>query len=184
MVNAKNMCIFNGRIARVDDPVSRKGANGDFTTVRFSIAVDRVLTKEQKEKAKRDQSIKTCDFIPCEAIGATADTILKWMPKGKSVTAVCTYDTYESINNKTGEKYYGHQFKVEQITFSTQDSKALAEESDDSDNGGYRQSRSNKSANKPTNNFSMDDDDDEDEDIDEDELPFGSDDDDDDEQDW
>lgn len=183
MVNARNMCIFNGRIARVDDPVSRKGANGDFTTLRFSIAVDRVLTKEQKEKAKRDQSIKTCDFVPCEAIGATADTILKWMPKGRSVTAVCTYDTYESINNKTGEKYYGHQFKVEQITFSTQDSKALAE-GNDNDNGGYKQSKSNKSASKPTNNFSMDDDDDEDEDIDEDELPFGSDDDDDDEQDW
>ena len=183
MVNARNMCIFNGRIARVDEPVSRKGANGDFTTLRFSIAVDRVLTKEQKEKAKRDQSIKTCDFVPCEAIGATADTILKWMPKGRSVTAVCTYDTYESINNKTGEKYYGHQFKVEQITFSTQDSKALAE-GNDNDNGGYRQNKSNKSASKPTNNFSMDDDDDEDEDIDEDELPFGSDDDDDDEQDW
>lgn len=182
MVNAKNMCIFNGRIARVDDPVSRRGANGDFTTLRFSIAVDRVLTKEQKEKAKRDQSIKTCDFIPCEAIGATADTILKWMPKGRSVTAVCTYDTYESINDRTGEKYYGHQFKVEQITFSTQDSKALAE-GNDTDNGGYKQSRSNKSASKPTNNFSMDDDD-EDDDIDEDELPFGSDDDDDDEQDW
>ena len=56
-LNTKNMCFFQGRIAKVNIS-TKNGNNGAYKNARFSVAVDRNLSKEERARAKTDSSIK------------------------------------------------------------------------------------------------------------------------------
>ena len=144
-----------GRIAAVDPIKTIQGANGPFSTIMFRVAVDRQLTKDQRDKVKNgDQSIVTCDFVPFKALGKTAEYVQQWCPKGKAVCIEATYSTYQTTNQQTGEKVYGHMFNVENIEWATQDSKNLQQNGGGNNNGGYQQNN-NRSNNNNVANFDM-----------------------------
>lgn len=72
--------------------------HGEQKIAKFTVAVDRGLSKEAKEKAKQ-----TADFIRCNAWNAKADLIEKYTHKGDQigVSGKIQTDTYE---NTEGQK--------------------------------------------------------------------------------
>lgn len=151
MENAYNYCRFEGRIASKQSPVVRQGNNGEYKTLMFSVAVDRNLTKDQRQKAKNDNSVKTCDFVPLSASGAVVDFIEQYFPVGKACIITAHYETYEKVNNQTGQKEYGHTFRVDSINFTINDSKNVQNNS--SSNNNYQNNNKNNNS-----GFSMFDD--------------------------
>lgn len=142
-LNTKNMCFFQGRVAKVN-VATKNGSNGPYKNVRFSIAVDRQLTKDERARAKTDSSIRTTDFVWLSCNGQLADMIEKYFPVGKSINVCAQYTTYEKINSQTGQKEYGSSFNVVSVDFVTQDKKDLANNSGGSTGGYQHQQQSSK----------------------------------------
>ena len=63
MINTSNLCMFEGRIARDPQYSTVQINNETVEKALFSIAVDRALTANQRQKAKNDPNIQTADFI-------------------------------------------------------------------------------------------------------------------------
>ena len=144
MVNLSNYSFFEGRISSDIETTQIQGQNGSFDKVNFSIVVDRALTSQQRQAVKNgDQSIKTADFIRCSAIGSTATLIKDYFTKGKAIKVICTYNTFETINQQTGQKNYGHNFNVEQVGFPTQDAKYLNNNGNNQQNNGQQNNNFN-----------------------------------------
>ena len=180
--NAVNSCTFAGRLSKDPDIKQYNGPTGPFSKARFSVAVDRNLTSEQRNAAKTDNSIKTCDFVDFEATGPVVDKLIgPYLKKGKAVLIHCHYNTFEYNDQQTGQKKYAHNFIVDEIAFAPQDAKALSEggnagnnyqqnNSYQQNNGGYQQNNggyqqnNNQQNNQPRNNnlngFAMFDDND------------------------
>lgn len=70
---------------------------GENRVAKFTVAVDRGLSKEAKENAKQ-----TADFIRCNAWNAKADLIEKYTHKGDQigVSGKIQTDTYENAEGK------------------------------------------------------------------------------------
>ena len=95
--------------------------------VSFTLAVDRKLNSQQRQASRNgDQSIVTTDFVRCSLIGNAVPTFKQYCPKGKAITVSCTYATYQSTNNQTGQTQYGHIFNVEDFSFAVADAKNMA----------------------------------------------------------
>lgn len=126
MVNVSNLCIFEGRISREPQYSTVQIGQDTVQKALFSIAVDRALSSAQRQKARNgDQSIKTCDFIPCSLLGAQVDTLRQYCPVGKAVKVIGHYTEYQTKDQQTGQTKYGHMFELDHIGFVTQDSKNL-----------------------------------------------------------
>lgn len=143
MENAYNCCRFIGRIASKQNVVTRQGNNGEYKTLMLSMAVDRNLTKDQRNKAKNDNSIKTCDFVPLSASGGIVDFIEQWCPVGRAVIVTAHYETYEKTNQQTGQKEYGHTFRIDSINFSVADSKNLQNNTNNGNNSNNTNNQNN-----------------------------------------
>ena len=179
MFNLANCCFFEGRISRdpqfsqVQMGVGQNGQPNMVDKALFSIAVDRALSSQQRQKAKNgDQSIKTVDFIPCSLIGAQVATLRQYFPKGKAIKGVGHYTEYQTTDQQTGQTKYGHIFEIDNIGFTIADSKNVQNGGGQSqnNNGGYQQNNgynNQQSAQnfnqQPQNNFAM---------FDESESPF------------
>lgn len=142
MGNAANLCHFAGRVSKDPEIKQYQGNNGQFSKARFSIAVDRALTAEQRNavrnamNAGQTSDIQTCDFIDLEATGAMVDKIIApYCVKGKACLVTCHYNSYSYTDQQTGQKKYGHSFIVDDITFAPQDAKGLQ----NNGNGGQQQ---------------------------------------------
>lgn len=122
MFNPNNVCMFEGRIS--NDPTYSTIGSGQnqFEKALFNIAVQRQLTKDQRDKAKQDSSIKTADFIPCSLIGSGVKILRDYFGKGKAIKVCGSYQEYVTTDSQTGNKKYGHIFTVDSISFTTQDS--------------------------------------------------------------
>ena len=175
MINPSNLCMFEGRIVR-DPQYSTVQIGGDSVEkALFTIAVDRALTANQRQKAKTDSSIKTADFIPCSLLGGSVATLRSYFPQGKAIKVVGHYTEYQTTDQQTGQTKYGHIFEIDHIGFTVADSKNLQ-------NGGQQQANNNYQQNnyqqpqqnnyqqpqqnynqQPQNNFAM---------FDESESPF------------
>ncbi len=154
MSNTYNSCRFIGRIAKVNQVNTRQGQNGEYKTVMFTLAVNRSLSKDQRDKAKNDSSIQTADFIPLSASGKIVDFIEDWMPVGRAAIVDCHYETYKKTNQQTGQTEYGHTFRVDSIDFSVADAKSL--QGNTNANNNYNNNNSNNnSGNNSNNSFSM-----------------------------
>lgn len=128
MVNSHNLCMFEGRITQDPEYTQVQTANGAMDKVTFSIAVDRKLTSQQRQASKNgDQSIVTSDFVRCSLIGNAVNTFKQYCPKGKAITVTCTYATYKSTNQQTGQTQYGHIFNVEDFSFTVADAKNMGQ---------------------------------------------------------
>lgn len=142
MTNALNVCLFAGRVS--SDPQIQTingGPNGSFEKARFSIAVDRALTQQQRDAAKNgDTSVKTCDFIDVEAVGNVVGSLVKpYIVKGKGVIVKTHYESFQYTDQQSGQTKYGHKFIIDDINFAPQDSKALQGNNGGNNNGGYQQ---------------------------------------------
>ena len=178
MFNLANCCFFEGRISRdpqfsqVQMGVGQNGQPNMVDKALFSIAVDRALSSQQRQKAKNgDQSIKTADFIPCSLIGAQVATLRQYFPKGKAIKVVGHYTEYQTTDQQTGQTKYGHIFEIDNIGFTIADSKNVQNGGGQSQNNngyqqnnGYNNQQSAQNFNQqPQNNFAM---------FDESESPF------------
>lgn len=119
-LNSNNLCTFEGRM--VKDPeisyISIKNGAEQMAKVRFTLAVDRNMTQQQKEAAKAAGQ-PTADFIPFEMIGARAEFVSKYFPKGKPAKVVAGYKSFSY--QKDGQTVYAHVFDVVDITFTLSD---------------------------------------------------------------
>lgn len=144
MINTSNLCMFEGRIARDPQYSTIQINNETVEKALFSIAVDRALTANQRQKAKNDPNIQTADFIPCSLLGGSVATLRNYFPQGKAIKVVGHYTTYSSTDQQTGQKKYGHIFEIDSIGFVTQDSKNVQQQQQNNqNNGGYQQAPQN-----------------------------------------
>ncbi len=150
MFGTNNLCFFQGRITK--DPqyssYTINGAQGPYQLEKalFTIAVDRALTSDQRQKAKNgDKSIKTADFVPCSLTGAQVATLRQYFFKGKGINVFGHYEEYTTQDKQTGETKYGHTFVVEKIGFCIQDPKNAPQGGNNyqQNNNGYQQPQPN-----------------------------------------
>lgn len=129
MGNVNNVCNFEGRIVRDIDYSTFKvpddnGGQRQVSKARFTIAVDRPLSAQQRQAAQNNSNIKTADFIPLSATGVMVDKILKpFFFKGKGIHVTAHYTEWQQKDQQTGETKYGHSFEIDDIGFCIQDPK-------------------------------------------------------------
>lgn len=152
MINPNNLCQFEGRLTK--DPEIRTVGHGDrqFNKAFFTIAVDRVLTKNQRQASKDgDTSVVTADFIPMVANGPKADMLKNYFCKGKPIKVVCTYQAWMTDDGQGGKKF-GHAFEVEDLTFvlrdTTQNNNGGGGGNQNNNSGGYSNNNRNQSNNR------------------------------------
>ena len=137
MINTNNMCIFEGRIVRDPQYSSVQIGNDSVEKALFTIAVDRALSAAQRQKP----NVKTADFIPCSLLGGAVTTLRNYFPQGKAIKVVGHYTEYQTTDQQTGQKKYGHMFEIDNIGFVTQDSKNVQQNQQQSSQNGYQQSQ-------------------------------------------
>lgn len=76
-----NTVLLTGRIVK---ELELKYTSNGKAYCRFTLAVDKGLSKEKKEQAEANGQA-TADFISCTSWGTTAETIQKFSDKGKKV---------------------------------------------------------------------------------------------------
>jgi single-stranded DNA-binding protein len=117
MFNTSNVCIFEGRMTNNTKITQINGANGPVDKATFSISCPKALSSQQRQAAKNDPNIKQVDFINFQLIGAQVKTLQQYFPAGTPIKVFAHYTTWESINQQTGQKTYGHNFEVDYIGF-------------------------------------------------------------------
>lgn len=101
------VCLL-GRICA--DPAVKE-INGKNKLADFTLAVDRGLSKEAKEKAKQ-----TADFIRCKAWSQKAELIERYLKKGDQLALTGKIQT-GSYEDSDGKKIYTTDVIVEGIDF-------------------------------------------------------------------
>ena len=99
-----NRCIFVGRLTRDPDI---KQSQGGITIARFSIAVDRMKTKDNQNPG--------ADFLNCVAFGSRGEFIEKYFHKGSKIILETHVQTgsYDGQNGKV----YTTDFIVDNAEF-------------------------------------------------------------------
>lgn len=100
-----------GRLVR--DPELKYTQSG-LAVLRFTVAVDRKLSKDKREEAQANNQ-PTADFISCTAFGKTAEVIANYHGKGSQIAVEGRIQTgsYE----KDGRTIYTTDVLVNSITF-------------------------------------------------------------------
>lgn len=161
-----------GRLVR--DPELRYAQTGT-AMCRFTIAVDRRLSKQKRQEAQANNQ-QTADFISCTAFGVTAELIANYHKKGSQIGIEGRIQTgsYE----KEGRIIYTTDVIVNNLTFIGS-SQGQNQGGFNQNQGGFNQSRGGFSNQQPVNSaygndFSNNDGDDEDGffPVDNDQIPF------------
>lgn len=82
---------------------------------RFTVAVNRRLTKEKRQEAEANNQA-TADFINCVAFGKTAEIIGQYFHKGNRIAVIGHIQT-GSYENQQGQKIYTTDVIVDQFDF-------------------------------------------------------------------
>ena len=106
-----NNCILIGRLCA--DPELRYLQTGTATT-RFTLAVDRALTKDKKQEAEA-KGQPTADFVPVTVWGKQAESCANYLAKGRMVAVAgrITTGSYE----KDGRTVYTTEVTAERVQF-------------------------------------------------------------------
>ena len=102
-----------GRLTR--DPEVRYSANTQLANARFSVAVDRRLSKEKRMEAENNNQ-PTADFINCVAFGRTAEVIGQYFHKGNRI-AITGHIQTGSYENQQGQRVYTTDVVVDSFDF-------------------------------------------------------------------
>lgn len=130
-----------GRLVR--DPEVRYTANNQMAVARFTVAVDRRLSKEKRAEAVNNNQ-PTADFISCTAFGRQGETIGQYFTKGNRI-AISGHIQTGSYTNQQGQKVYTTDVIVDQFDFvetSSNNQNNMA-----SYNSNYQQNSNNNFAN-------------------------------------
>lgn len=96
-----NTVILTGRIAK---DLELKYTQSNKIYCRFTLAVDRGMSKEKKQEAEA-KGQATADFISCVAWEKTAETLQKYTAKGKKILVNGSIET-GSYTAEDGSKRY------------------------------------------------------------------------------
>lgn len=96
-----NNVALTGRIAK---DLELKYTQNGKAYCRFTLAVDRGLSKEKKQEAEANGQ-PTADFINCIAWGTTAEVLNKYTAKGKKILVNGSIET-GSYTTQDGSKRY------------------------------------------------------------------------------
>ena len=102
-----------GRLTK--DPEMRINNSSKTAMVRFSIAVDKQLSREQKKEFEANNK-PTADFINCVAWGGTAEAIAKYTAKGNRIMVQGRIQT-GSYQADDGSKRYTTDIVVVNVDF-------------------------------------------------------------------
>lgn len=171
-----NVCL-TGRLTR--DPELRYTPSG-AAVVRFTLAVDRRMTKEKRAEAE-SKNQPTADFITCTAWNKTAELIANYLQKGRKIAVQGRIQTgsYE----KDGRTVYTTDIVVETMEFLESASQGAPMQRPNFNQGQSTQTAPVNSAysnnfSQPSNNFGASNDSDFSDDIDglfpynSDDIPF------------
>ena len=111
-----------GRLTR--DPEVRYSANTQLANARFSVAVDRRLSKEKRMEAENNNQ-PTADFINCVAFGRTAEVIGQYFHKGNRI-AITGHIQTGSYENQQGQRVYTTDVVVDSFDFIESNSDSSA----------------------------------------------------------
>ena len=96
-----NTVILTGRITK---DLELKYTNNGKSYCRFTLAVDRGMSKEKRQQAEAQGQV-TADFINCVAWGTTAETLNRYTAKGKKILVYGSIET-GSYTAQDGSKRY------------------------------------------------------------------------------
>lgn len=105
-----NNVVLTGRIAK---DLELKYTQNGKAYCRFTLAVDRGLSKEKKQEAEANGQ-PTADFINCVAWGTTAEVLNKYTAKGKKILVNGSIET-GSYTMQDGSKRYTTDVLVNRI---------------------------------------------------------------------
>ena len=136
-----NNCILIGRLCA--DPELRYLANANNTAmVRFTVAVDRGLSKEKKAEAEQKGQL-VADFINCVCWGKTAELIGRYFNKGSQIAIQGRIQT-GSYEAQDGTRRYTTDVVVDRFEFIG--------------NGGQKENQGNRDYNMENDGFPVDND--------------------------
>lgn len=131
-----NQVILMGRLTR--DPEMRY-TQTQTAVVSFTIAVDKGLSKEQKQQAQA-KGQPTADFFRCTAFKTTADLISKYSGQGCRVivNGRLSQRQWQDKNGNNRETYEVNVFNVNFIDFKESNQSAFSNQlQDDYSNFGF-----------------------------------------------
>ena len=102
-----------GLTGRITKDLELKYTQNGKAYCRFTLAVDRGLSKEKKQEAEANGQ-PTVDFINCVAWGKVAETINRYTAKGKKVLVYGSIET-GSYTAQDGSKRYTTDVLVKRI---------------------------------------------------------------------
>lgn len=102
-----------GLTGRITKDLELKYTQNGKAYCRFTLAVDRGLSKEKKQEAEANGQ-PTADFINCVAWGKVAETINRYTAKGKKVLVYGSIET-GSYTAQDGSKRYTTDVLVKRI---------------------------------------------------------------------
>lgn len=105
-----NNVVLTGRITK---DLELKYTQNGKAYCRFTLAVDRGLSKEKKQEAEANGQ-PTADFINCVAWGTTAEVLNKYTAKGKKILVNGSIET-GSYTAQDGSKRYTTDVLVKRI---------------------------------------------------------------------
>lgn len=146
MFNGNNICIFEGRTTQNQNYSQINGQNGPIDKVLFSISVPRALTSQQRQ----DPNAKKNDFVNFSMIGAQVKTLQQYFPAGTPIKVFARYTEYETVDQQSGQKKYGHIFEVENIGFVVSPAQNQGQ---NNNNGGNYQNNGNNNYQNNNNNY-------------------------------
>ena len=100
-----NRCVLVGRPTQ--DPVLKYLPGGDTAVATFTIAVDRMFSKDKKKEA---------DFIPIVVFGKSAESVSKFVAKGKLVAVSGRIQT-RNYEAKDGTRKYVTEVVADEVKF-------------------------------------------------------------------
>lgn len=110
-------------LGRLTRDVDLRMTNSNLAVGRFSVAVDRKLSKEKRMEAESNNQ-PTADFISCIAFGRTAENIATYFKKGQRIAVSGHIQTgsYE----KDGQRIYTTDVVVDSFDFVESNSSSSA----------------------------------------------------------
>lgn len=98
---------------RLTKDVDLKYTNNAMAIGRFSLAVDRRLSKEKKQEAQANNQ-PTADFISCVVFGKTAEMMARYTGKGLRV-AIGGHIQTGSYVNQNNQRVYTNDVIVDEV---------------------------------------------------------------------
>lgn len=114
-----NKHLFSGRLTKDAETKSFTAGENSGIIFRFTVAVDRRMSKEQREKAEANNQ-PTADFYPCTYILYNENMIKYWEERLKVGNFVIVgdskYETYSYKDNE-GNTKYGQTFQIKEMEY-------------------------------------------------------------------